>query len=160
MQKPRDFLQLLLDAQMEENLGKVPTVAAAAVAQEDDEVTEHDHYDLGSNLKPVIKDSVSRKKGVCGISHYYDLNLLIDLSCPRIFEDIYSVLWCLSIAVLTEEAVVSHSLLFLLAGFDTTATTISFATYFMALNPDCQEKLVTEIDETMEKYVGWNIMQL
>jgi len=54
--------------------------------------------------------------------------------------------------VLNSEAVVAHSTLFLLAGYETTAATISFVLYYMALNPECQDKLVQEINETIQKH--------
>jgi len=54
--------------------------------------------------------------------------------------------------VLNSEAVVAHAMLFLLAGYETTASTISFVLYFMALNPECQNKLVQEINETIQKH--------
>ena len=40
---------------------------------------------------------------------------------------------------------------FLLAGYETTANTLSFTTYLLAMNPDVQEKLQTEIDQCYEE---------
>nr|BAV93952.1 cytochrome P450 3194A1 [Chamberlinius hualienensis] len=52
--------------------------------------------------------------------------------------------------VLNESGLVANSILFLVAGFDTTANAISFTTYELALNPECQQKLHDEIDETLK----------
>jgi cytochrome P450 len=43
--------------------------------------------------------------------------------------------------------------MFLLAGFETTATTLSFLGYLLALNSDCQDKLIAEIDEVTQGQV-------
>ena len=48
-------------------------------------------------------------------------------------------------AGLTETEILSQSILFLLAGYETTATTLSFVTYCLALNSECQEKLYEEV---------------
>ena len=48
---------------------------------------------------------------------------------------------------LTREELEAQSVLFLLAGYDTTASSIGFLLYNMALNPDCQEKLYQEIKQ-------------
>ena len=37
--------------------------------------------------------------------------------------------------------------IFLLAGYETTSTTLGFISYELALNPDVQKKLLDEIDE-------------
>lgn len=55
---------------------------------------------------------------------------------------------------MTEEALASHVTLFLLAGFETTSSNMAFAAYFLALNPEYQEKLLQEIDEELEKHVS------
>ncbi|XP_062613453.1 cytochrome P450 3A14-like [Saccostrea cucullata] len=50
---------------------------------------------------------------------------------------------------LTEDEVTGNAILFLLAGFDTTASTMTFLVYCLATNPDCQEKLINQIDSTL-----------
>ena len=52
--------------------------------------------------------------------------------------------------VMTDAEVVENSFLFLFAGNETTATSLSFAAYFLAVNPDIQEKLQSEIDAYFE----------
>ena len=48
--------------------------------------------------------------------------------------------------ILTNEKLVSLAVSFLAAGYETTANTISYTSYLLALNPDVQEKLQSEID--------------
>ena len=53
-------------------------------------------------------------------------------------------------SVMTDKEVVENSFLFLFAGNETTATSLTFAAYFLALNPDVQERLQSEIDAYFE----------
>ena len=43
--------------------------------------------------------------------------------------------------------IVANSVEFLIAGYDTTSATLTFATYLLAANPDVQERLSNEIHE-------------
>ena len=52
--------------------------------------------------------------------------------------------------VMTDDEIVANSFGFLFAGNETTATTLSFVSYLLAINPDIQEKLQTEIDAYFE----------
>ncbi|XP_059484979.1 probable cytochrome P450 6a14 [Neocloeon triangulifer] len=56
--------------------------------------------------------------------------------------------------VLTDEILVGQCLLFLLAGFDTSSTLLSFASYELALNPNIQEKAREEVVEVLGKSDG------
>ena len=47
---------------------------------------------------------------------------------------------------LSNEEIVSHAVTFMLAGYETTANTLSYTAYLLALNPKVQEKLQSEID--------------
>ena len=47
---------------------------------------------------------------------------------------------------LTDEEVVAHAVTFILAGYETTANTLAYTSYLLALNPHIQEKLQSEID--------------
>ena len=51
---------------------------------------------------------------------------------------------------LTDEEIVAHAVTFMLAGYETTANTLAYTSYLLALNPDIQEKLQSEIDCYLE----------
>jgi len=46
---------------------------------------------------------------------------------------------------LTDDEIIAQSWLFLIAGFETTATTLGYISYLLALNPSAQEKLYDEV---------------
>ncbi len=48
--------------------------------------------------------------------------------------------------------IVVDSVVFIIAGYETTSTTLTFATYLLAANPEAQERLANEIHE----YFGEN----
>ena len=52
--------------------------------------------------------------------------------------------------VMTDEEILENSFGFLFAGHETTAITLSFASYELALHPEVQEKLQSEIDAYFE----------
>ncbi|GFR07462.1 cytochrome P450 3A8 [Trichonephila clavata] len=49
---------------------------------------------------------------------------------------------------------VGQCVIFFLAGYDTTASTLSFASYLLALNPGIQDKLYNELREVLQKHKG------
>ena len=53
--------------------------------------------------------------------------------------------------VMTDTEVFANAMVFLFAGNETTATALSFASYLLALHPDVQEKLQSEIDDYFEE---------
>jgi cytochrome P450 len=52
---------------------------------------------------------------------------------------------------LTDEEVVGQAVTFLLGGYETTANALAYTSYLLALNPDIQEKLQSEIDTYFEE---------
>jgi cytochrome P450 len=52
---------------------------------------------------------------------------------------------------LTEDEITGNAILFLLAGYDTTASTMTFMTYSLATNPKIQDRLIEEIDSILGK---------
>ena len=55
---------------------------------------------------------------------------------------------------LTKDEVMAQGVLFFLAGYETTAATISYLMYSLALYPDVQEKLYEEILNVADNKVG------
>ena len=51
---------------------------------------------------------------------------------------------------LTDDEIVAQCVLFLLAGFETSSNTLGFTLYYLAVNPDIQDKLRTEIKDAIE----------
>ncbi|KAJ8303849.1 hypothetical protein KUTeg_017432 [Tegillarca granosa] len=63
---------------------------------------------------------------------------------------------------LTRNEIYGNSLIFMVAGYDTTANTLTFGSYCLATNPDVQDKLIEEIDrEIADKPLEYeNVMSL
>ncbi|KAJ7414817.1 Thromboxane-A synthase [Willisornis vidua] len=61
---------------------------------------------------------------------------------------------------LTEDEIAGQAFLFLIAGYETTTSTLSFATYLLATNPECQEKVLQEVDEFSAKHVEGSAISL
>lgn len=58
--------------------------------------------------------------------------------------------------LLTNEELVAQCLLFLLAGYETTSTTLAYIMYEMSVNPEAQKKLQEEIDDYFPYDVSLN----
>lgn len=54
----------------------------------------------------------------------------------------------------TFEEIAAQSFVFIIAGYETSAATMSFCLYELALNPEIQKRLQENIDETLEKHGG------
>ena len=52
---------------------------------------------------------------------------------------------------LTDEQITSHSIVFMMAGYETTANALSYTSYLLAINPHVQEKLQAEIDSFFQE---------
>ena len=53
--------------------------------------------------------------------------------------------------VLSDKDVVGHARVVLLAGYETISNTLAYTSYLLALNPDIQEKLQSEIDSYFDE---------
>ena len=51
---------------------------------------------------------------------------------------------------LSDDEIVAQAITFLLAGYETSSNTLAFTLYHMAVNPDVQDKLRTEIKDALE----------
>ncbi|XP_071494007.1 cytochrome P450 3A8-like [Diadema antillarum] len=50
---------------------------------------------------------------------------------------------------LTDSEIIAQAIIFFVAGYDTTGSLLIYSSYLLALHPDVQEKLITEIDELL-----------
>ena len=57
-------------------------------------------------------------------------------------------------AILSDDDIISQSILFILAGFDTTQSLLLFAIYELAICPHVQEKLATEVQTARKTFGG------
>ncbi|XP_013174171.1 PREDICTED: cytochrome P450 6B5-like [Papilio xuthus] len=55
---------------------------------------------------------------------------------------------------LTDSIIAAQTFIFYTAGYETSASTIAFMLYELANNPDVQNKLIAEIDETLKRHNG------
>ena len=56
---------------------------------------------------------------------------------------------------LTNSEILAQSVLFLIAGSESTATNLTWLSYKLAMHPDIQDKLIEEIDSVLEKHVKY-----
>ncbi|KAG8176927.1 hypothetical protein JTE90_018710 [Oedothorax gibbosus] len=70
-------------------------------------------------------------------------------------EDInYHIFKSVTSKSLSINELVAQCVIFFIAGYDTTASTLSLASYFLALNPSVQEKVRAEVDEALKHTDG------
>ena len=80
--------------------------------------------------------------------------VLISRDCLSILFIISKLIWNNPLKKsLTSAEILSQAMIFLMAGYETTSSTLSFLGYNLAMNLDKQEKLISEIDQVLEKYV-------
>ncbi|KPP71326.1 hypothetical protein Z043_109775 [Scleropages formosus] len=56
--------------------------------------------------------------------------------------------------IMTEDEIVGQAFIFLLAGYETSSSTLAFVGYLMAVHPECQEKLQREVDDFFSRHVS------
>ena len=92
---------------------------------------------LGDVVKEIIKRR--RQQGLTGRKDL--LHLMMTANEETTVE---------GVSKLSDDEIVAQSIIFLLAGYETSSNTLSFLLYHLALNPDVQDKLRTEIKEAVE----------
>ena len=55
---------------------------------------------------------------------------------------------------LSDQELITQSIIFIFAGYETTSSTLSFLLYILATHPDVQQKLQEEIDATFPNKVS------
>ncbi|XP_077123270.1 thromboxane-A synthase isoform X2 [Ranitomeya variabilis] len=55
---------------------------------------------------------------------------------------------------LSEDEILGQAFIFLIAGYETTSSLLSFTTYLLATHPESQERLLREVDEFSENHDG------
>ncbi|KAF0309947.1 Cytochrome P450 9e2 [Amphibalanus amphitrite] len=56
--------------------------------------------------------------------------------------------------ILSDSSIVAQSILFLFAGYETTATLLTFAAYCLALDQEIQQRVQQEVDDAVERHGG------
>lgn len=56
--------------------------------------------------------------------------------------------------MMTEDEVVGQAFIFLLAGYETTSSTLGFTCYLLAVHPECQHKVQQEVDQFFSRHVS------
>ena len=92
-------------------------------------------------LRDVVKEIIKtrRQQGLTGRKDLLHLMMTANEETTRE-----------GVSRLSDEEIVAQSIIFLLAGYETSSNTLSFILYHLALNPDVQDKLRTEINEAVE----------
>ena len=61
---------------------------------------------------------------------------------------------------LSDNEILSQTILFLAAGYETTATTLGLLAYNLAMNPQYQDKVIEEVDRVLQKHVNHLVLIL
>ena len=85
------------------------------------------------------------------LQHRDFLQLMIDAGTEEEEEDAEYHDQSTSKSPLTNGEIAAYCIVFLLAGYETTANTLSFTAYLLATNPEVQDKLCDKIDLYFEQ---------
>uniref|UniRef100_U5EZ76 Putative cytochrome n=1 Tax=Corethrella appendiculata TaxID=1370023 RepID=U5EZ76_9DIPT len=110
--------------------------------------------DVADYFSHIIEDTVVyREKN--NVTRLDFLNLLIQLKNKGIIEDDEgNHNGADSHEKLTMNEIIAQSFIFFFAGFETSSTTLSFALFNLATNPDAQEKARQEVQEVLSRHDG------
>ncbi|XP_072949233.1 cytochrome P450 9e2-like [Epargyreus clarus] len=112
------------------------------------------NYESTSELMRMLKNTKTERKA-SNIRKNDFLQLLLDAAAKDRDENDKSK----NNTCLDDDTIDAQSLLFLIAGYETSSTLLSFATYMMAVKPELQEKLRNHIEEVTEgKEISYEIL--
>ncbi|CAH1382250.1 unnamed protein product, partial [Tenebrio molitor] len=100
--------------------------------------------DVESFFMKVVKDTVKYREEK-DVQRKDFMQLLIDMKNNELAEDGRT---------LTIEEIAAQSVIFFIAGFETSSTTMSFALYELSKNQDIQQKVREEVKSVLAKYGG------
>jgi len=92
-------------------------------------------------LTKISRDSLNERKK--GLKRKDFLDLLLDTQAKHP-------------EIVTDDCIAAQSIVFLIAGYHTTAITSSFTAYYLAKYPEYQEKIRRELEEKIREYGGFN----
>ena len=138
-----DFLHLLMETGHEKHQDQ----HNADVSKDSSEVPK-DSSEVSKDSSEVPKDSseVSKDSSNSDIAHL-DIASNVDLSSKRSAK----------FAPFTDTDIIANSIIFFAAGFETTATLLTYASYCLAMYQDVQEKLFQEIVRTCRESEDANL---
>lgn len=102
-----------------------------------------------SNIAKVAKEIIQSRREQ-GLTDRKDLLQLMMAANDETTAD--------GVSKLSDEEIVAQSVIFLLAGYETSSNTLSFTLYYLTVNPDVQDKLRSEIQEALEVNAGKKTM--
>ncbi|KAG8438727.1 hypothetical protein GDO86_005065, partial [Hymenochirus boettgeri] len=82
---------------------------------------------------------------------HFDVVNQADLNVPDVKDKDKSVPK-MSTKKLSEDEMLGQAFIFLIAGYETTSSLLSFTSYLLATHPDCQEKLLCEVDKFTQEH--------
>jgi len=69
-------------------------------------------------------------------------------------EDETETKWSFIKNTLTNKEILAQAFIFLIAGYETSGSSLTLISYNLALNPEVQEKLIDEVDRVLQKHDG------
>lgn len=62
--------------------------------------------------------------------------------------------------MMTEDEIVGQAFIFLLAGYETTSSTLGFTCYLLATHPECHRRVQQEVDDFFSRHVSCHLLLL
>jgi cytochrome P450 len=88
------------------------------------------------------------------VEHERNENNSNDNKESKTLEEESEAKWSFIKNTLTNKEILAQAILFLIAGYETSGSSLSFISYNLACYPEYQEKLLDEVDRVLQKYDG------